>query len=941
MRMKTLYQSARAVLGVAVCSFALQASAGIRVLVAGAEPAAGISDVVAKITASGALGVGATIDTLDLRSVTPGLAQLKSYDAVLFFTDYACSDPITFGNNLADYVDAGGNAVEMVFATHNDTYGVHGRWESAGYSAFIHSGYQAGASQTLGTRVIPSHPILRGVGSFSGGSSSWQFTGGIAANAYLIASWSNGVPMIATRHDKAGHIAGLNFFPVSSDVYSNNWTAAGNAGGMMMGNTLAFISNHQTDVLVLGTDASWTPEVRSTLRAFGRIGGTIDMFDISAGTPSLATLKNYDSVLVYTDVGAQNPSLLGDTLANYIDAGGGVVMAAFTGLSGDNIAGRFQSGGYSPVVLGSFSSGTALTLGPVALPAHPIMAGVTSYKGGSSSYYCQVGVASGATLIASLSNNYPLVVARDDFAGRVAMVNIFPPSSTSRGDFWDRTTDGAALFGNALKYAARRDNDVLIIGDNGLPNTQADIKAKLTGTGLISGRIDLFDYSAATPSLSLLRKYDSVLLYTNFGPADPAALGDVLAYYVNSGGGVLTQYGASLAGYGPTGLWLSNGYSPLAPAGADSGTELTIGNRDLPRHPVLNRVYTFDGGTGSFHSVGGLRPGSVAIAEYSDGSMLAAERSTKSGRVVELNYFPSSGDVIAGLWLSSTDGARMMANSLNYVARSDISVLIAGAVGGDGISFPDIQSKLGTVGRTAGRMDTFDTQVATPALGLVSAYDVVLLFDNYPPANSTALGNVMADYNDMGYGVVQQTFGNDNDFGVFGRWDIQGYSPFAYAAGPSYIHLVLGTVENPASPVMTGVTAFDNGVGGYLDATTISSGANRISDLNNGYPLAAEKKVSNRQVVALNFFPPSSDAFSSSWNRSTDGGLLMSNALTYVSTTRPCPADFNNDGFVDIFDFNDFVTAFESGDPSADFNGDGFVDFFDFNDFVTAFETGC
>jgi hypothetical protein len=54
-----------------------------------------------------------------------------------------------------------------------------------------------------------------------------------------------------------------------------------------------------------------------------------------------------------------------------------------------------------------------------------------------------------------------------------------------------------------------------------------------------------------------------------------------------------------------------------------------------------------------------------------------------------------------------------------------------------------------------------------------------------------------------------------------------------------------------------------------------------------------------------------------------------------------CPADFNNDGFVDFFDFDDFVAAFESGDPAADFNNDGFADFFDFDDFVAAFELGC
>jgi hypothetical protein len=58
-----------------------------------------------------------------------------------------------------------------------------------------------------------------------------------------------------------------------------------------------------------------------------------------------------------------------------------------------------------------------------------------------------------------------------------------------------------------------------------------------------------------------------------------------------------------------------------------------------------------------------------------------------------------------------------------------------------------------------------------------------------------------------------------------------------------------------------------------------------------------------------------------------------------------CPADFNGDGFVDFFDFDDFVSCFEGtacpGSTTADFNSDGFVDFFDFDDFVVAFETGC
>ena len=54
-----------------------------------------------------------------------------------------------------------------------------------------------------------------------------------------------------------------------------------------------------------------------------------------------------------------------------------------------------------------------------------------------------------------------------------------------------------------------------------------------------------------------------------------------------------------------------------------------------------------------------------------------------------------------------------------------------------------------------------------------------------------------------------------------------------------------------------------------------------------------------------------------------------------------CPADFTADGFLDFFDYDAFVAAFESGDPAADLNGDDFVDFFDYDAFIAAFESGC
>lgn len=61
---------------------------------------------------------------------------------------------------------------------------------------------------------------------------------------------------------------------------------------------------------------------------------------------------------------------------------------------------------------------------------------------------------------------------------------------------------------------------------------------------------------------------------------------------------------------------------------------------------------------------------------------------------------------------------------------------------------------------------------------------------------------------------------------------------------------------------------------------------------------------------------------------------------SYPSCT-PCPADFDQSGFVDIEDYSAFVLAFEAGTDDADFDQSGFVDIEDFSAFVAAFELGC
>ncbi|MEK6702608.1 MAG: TIGR03790 family protein [Planctomycetota bacterium] len=79
--------------------------------------------------------------------------------------------------------------------------------------------------------------------------------------------------------------------------------------------------------------------------------------------------------------------------------------------------------------------------------------------------------------------------------------------------------------------------------------------------------------------------------------------------------------------------------------------------------------------------------------------------------------------------------------------------------------------------------------------------------------------------------------------------------------------------------------------------------------------------------------------------RTTTPAGVSADAIVTLLYGSGCPADFNNDGAVDFFDYDEFVNCFEGSScppgTSADFNADGAVDFFDYDEFVVSFEYGC
>jgi hypothetical protein len=169
---------------------------------------------------------------------------------------------------------------------------------------------------------------------------------------------------------------------------------------------------------------------------------------VPARVPTLTELLAYDAVFVWGS-GSWNGTAVGDVLADYVDAGGGVVIAPFAQRPGGavGIAGRMETAGYLPYVPGEYMF-LALSMGAVAMPTSPIMSGVMSVRGTSLAIHAGE-IAPGATLIASWSDGHPLAATLEPSNGRTALLGFYPVR------FWDTSTDGARLMANTLLWAAR------------------------------------------------------------------------------------------------------------------------------------------------------------------------------------------------------------------------------------------------------------------------------------------------------------------------------------------------------------------------------------------------------------------------------------------------------------------------------------------------------
>jgi hypothetical protein len=174
------------------------------------------------------------------------------------------------------------------------------------------------------------------------------------------------------------------------------------------------------------------------------LGDSVEYYDVRLATPTLGELLSYDAVGAHSAARFADPNALGNILADYVDSGGGVVLANFCFANdGFGLTGRVMTGDYATLTLGSAMFVTQ-SLGWYN-PAHPVMSGVTSVQ----DYYRTVpSLCPGAESVANWADGLP-------YAGvsanqKVVGLNQYPGAYPDP----DRQGDWALVIHNALAYVA-------------------------------------------------------------------------------------------------------------------------------------------------------------------------------------------------------------------------------------------------------------------------------------------------------------------------------------------------------------------------------------------------------------------------------------------------------------------------------------------------------
>ncbi|KAJ6228911.1 lute [Anaeramoeba flamelloides] len=190
--------------------------------------------------------------------------------------------------------------------------------------------------------------------------------------------------------------------------------------------------------------------------------------------------------------------------------------------------------------------------------------------------------------------------------------------------------------------------------------------------------IDIMSVDKRTPSYEDIVNYDSIFLFSYADFFDSQKIGDLIARFIQDGGGVVICSVFSLVSKGLQGRiggrLVTDEFLPFSHGERISRERSYLGEIFDPDHRLMNQVKCFDGGVYSLRiKPKRIHPKARIVASWSDGQPLIAEmkKSLNYGKVVALNINPISNNVGGNHWIKSTDGAKIIANSIKFVSERE------------------------------------------------------------------------------------------------------------------------------------------------------------------------------------------------------------------------------------------------------------------------------
>jgi len=146
-------------------------------------------------------------DHFDSELGTPSVGDMQGYDVVIVWANAPHIDPFALGDNLADYIDAGGKAiVSAPSRIMGSGWEIGGRFRTDGYDPFMEEFGPLGPAN-LGN--FNPHPIMEMPYAITDLWGDLRTSAIIDPNAELVASWSDGEHLLAVKDKK---VVGLTSF---------------------------------------------------------------------------------------------------------------------------------------------------------------------------------------------------------------------------------------------------------------------------------------------------------------------------------------------------------------------------------------------------------------------------------------------------------------------------------------------------------------------------------------------------------------------------------------------------------------------------------------------------------------------------------------------------------------------------------------------------------